>query len=909
MLSASRKLLFGENDKLNFKRSSTHGIARLWTQKAIPLSDHRYWSEYLRIFDSSADVFSLLGVADIRRALVAAPENVATLVEVLILHLESLREDPLLAPLPASSKDGAGGLQGVLSPSALTSNFNLGSMLGSGKAGGGSADAVPRDRKKELLNCCRILTRLLPIIMEGDHDAESNIEAEGGFDPHVSLESDEFENKLLWQRLKGQDDAAPTPDLMGTAQPAAPLAPAEGQFVIDDDDDGVDDEVPSNADPLGAQATQDPIPAPAEEEEEEDLPLSLGERLIEVVVDFLFYSGITLPWTEDAVRQAADEPDSVSRVNFIIWTSGVGSSVELKGTEREHESNRVVLLRLLLVLLSKSIFIPAQSLARTPNPALQYICEALDRSVVLPLLCSLLNTIAKGGAREGWIDGFVPQVMKAGAMKDRFAAVVPGGNTKEHDGRDVMAALCLQIVNVLLNHASPTLPSQPPSGATSPRASIKNGAGPRPSLPTLNSNTSADLPKPPQVSTSNGKQDMFRFYISRLHRAADFTTLWSGLAGILDHAIPSGNQLLPVSLPVPGTNADSSSLTPHVAETLMLLWTLLDHNARFRNFVLEDGYRAPQLLCHLLFFALLNKDSLPQQGLVRLCIFMLEDISSERTFALSISKGGSYPKGKLPTKFAPFGGEGSGADLLIQGVYQLLTTTKGALFASLYSPLVVTLSNTAAFWRGLSVTSSSRLVQLLASFSNPAFLLAEEDHPRLLYYMLEALVYVVQYQFASNPNLTYALCARSANDVRRLKNFSLRRGITEIRRSRRSKTGVNARLAEAAAAASRRQSEVGAQDASQRRESAAPSENASAEASPAETPQQEPSDRVRGKMRQLSLTGSDLPKAAGVPGGAEAEEDEWVAGLDEDELYAAAAALGKNGFVATEEWVASWQRG
>ena len=320
MFSASKKFLFGDSDKLEFKRSSTNGIARLWTQKAIPKTDHRYWSEYLRVFDSTADVFSLLGVADIRRALVAAPENVCTLVEVLVLHLESLRDDPLLSPFPKKNADGTRTASAITSQ--ITSGFKLGSMLGSSK----NADhEPPRDRVKGLLNCCRILTRLLPVIMEGDHDAECTIEADGGLNPNVSLHSDELEHKLLWGRAL--ESAQPKGSKL--AGQTDPLPRDQGQFAIGEVDE-IDEDVPDEkratpSDPLGANGVDKP--SQQEAEEEEDLPPSLGERMIEVVMDFLFYSGITIPWTEELLLRPDSDASDLSRVNFVIWKSGIGSSV------------------------------------------------------------------------------------------------------------------------------------------------------------------------------------------------------------------------------------------------------------------------------------------------------------------------------------------------------------------------------------------------------------------------------------------------------------------------------------------------------------------------------------------------------------------------------------------------------
>ena len=70
----------------------------------------------------------------------------------------------------------------------------------------------------------------------------------------------------------------------------------------------------------------------------------------------------------------------------------------------------------------------------------------------------------------------------------------------------------------------------------------------------------------------------------------------------------------------------------------------------------------------------------------------------------------------------------------VQIVYSMIATTPGSL-NSLYPALVIALSNVSPYFKKLSVTASTRLIQLFTSFSNPLFLLSDEGHPRLLYFM------------------------------------------------------------------------------------------------------------------------------------------------------------------------------
>jgi len=69
-----------------------------------------------------------------------------------------------------------------------------------------------------------------------------------------------------------------------------------------------------------------------------------------------------------------------------------------------------------------------------------------------------------------------------------------------------------------------------------------------------------------------------------------------------------------------------------------------------------------------------------------------------------------------------------------QAVYAIIATTSGNL-TPLYPALIISLANSAPYFTNLTVTSSTRLLQLFTSFSAPLFLLADEGHPRLLFFM------------------------------------------------------------------------------------------------------------------------------------------------------------------------------
>ena len=113
----------------------------------------------------------------------------------------------------------------------------------------------------------------------------------------------------------------------------------------------------------------------------------------------LFYVGFTLPITER----------SRNKVTYAIWQKGVGSNSSMPMSNLL-ESNRTEVLRLLLTLSSKSLYMPARTSCRTLFShlsilqnldilpikgvrAITYITTCSDKQLVLSLLCSQLNTV------------------------------------------------------------------------------------------------------------------------------------------------------------------------------------------------------------------------------------------------------------------------------------------------------------------------------------------------------------------------------------------------------------------------------------------------------------------------------------------------------------------------------------
>jgi hypothetical protein len=179
--------------------------------------------------------------------LVEAPENIVTLIRVITSRLFNLVSDHTF-------------------PSAPTKYVT--SFASSLIKGG----ATERNTTKEVLNCLRVLQRVLPVIFE--------LESE----PSV------FEREVLWKRdvVEGQvyrEQTEQTP-----------------QFVIEDDDDDDDNDGESSA---SAAAP----PAHPPQKQISTLP-SIAERLLSCLVDLLFCCGFTLP-----PKLQVDH----YKINYVIW--------------------------------------------------------------------------------------------------------------------------------------------------------------------------------------------------------------------------------------------------------------------------------------------------------------------------------------------------------------------------------------------------------------------------------------------------------------------------------------------------------------------------------------------------------------------------------------------------------------
>ncbi len=161
-------------------------------------------------------------------------------------------------------------------PSSTNGVASLASSFIKSAASTAGVATAERNPTKEVLNCLRVLSRVLPVLFES--------------------ENTDLEQNVMWTS---------NATLAGVVSPTA-IAEESSQFVIadeDDEDSGVP--VSENSDSAQTQAGS----ARTQEIERKASP-TLAERLISCAIDLLFCCGFTLPSKIQIDHH---------KINYIIW--------------------------------------------------------------------------------------------------------------------------------------------------------------------------------------------------------------------------------------------------------------------------------------------------------------------------------------------------------------------------------------------------------------------------------------------------------------------------------------------------------------------------------------------------------------------------------------------------------------
>jgi hypothetical protein len=268
-------------------------------------------------------------------------------------------------------------------------------------------------------------------------------------------------------------------------------------------------------------------------------------------------------------------------------------------------------------------------------------------------------------------------------------------------------------------------------------------------------------------SPPNDQPNAFRKSLSRLHRVEDFQFIQQGITLVLTQPVSGVASYVPTV----------SKALPWAPEMLVLFWELLQCNKRFRSFIIDTD-RAHDLIVLVLYYAMDAKDDPARQGIVRMCVFILQTLSVEPTFGRRLNKP-FVGQDSLPSTLRIQNFHGTYTDYLITSLHTMLTTTKGRL-ESIYPALLAIINNIAPYVQDLQRATCTKLLDLFISFSSPAFLANESNHTLLLS-LLEAMSAVLDHQHDANRRFVDIIC-RTHKRFEALRDFTVDGALSEVDR-------------------------------------------------------------------------------------------------------------------------------
>lgn len=141
-------------------------------------------------------------------------------------------------------------------------------------------------------------------------------------------------------------------------------------------------------------------------------------------------------------------------------------------------------------------------------------------------------------------------------------------------------------------------------------------------------------------------------------------------------------------------------------------------------------------------------------GLIHISVFLLLLLSGERNFGVRLNAPWTSRAALDVPSF-----HGTHADLLII-IFHKLITTGHARVSSLYDCLLTVIVNISPYLKRLTMATTTKLLHLMEAFSQPSFLFAQQQNHHLVFFLLESLNNLIQYQFDGNAPLVYCIIRR-----------------------------------------------------------------------------------------------------------------------------------------------------
>lgn len=542
-------------------------------------SDDKYWEMYWQEPQSAEDVFGLLSALEIKTIRDSNKTNFLNLVRIVATKLISI---------------------------AKTAGF-----------------PNTKAQTRQLLNCVRVLTRVLPFAFEK---------------PELKKDLDHLfwnlnYNSVDYSTKRGGAESDPEDHQYDQGSTHSTV----GYF---SSDSGLDSSLSSSS--LKVNINQQIRKSPSSTQvniSTARLVNSLGHELVNTLVDLLFTREFTLEKSETPVVKGTD---------FKIWEVGISSNGKYSDPNPELDSNRLEILRLLLVLNSQCLYTKPKDVVAQGSRFTTVLVSATPRLKFLTLVCSLLNLVCRSCRSEADDNGLnykQKQFSKLAKLRTQYIT------------------FSLQLLTVMLVYPIPSHDIQ--------------------FLYDLNIMDPHDKP-----------HNLVRSYLGRLQKENELSFIYSSLFNLLKTPIEtaaedefnpfsilrnnslakiasngqrmnsSSSLTSPTLSSSPSTNQSSSNgsvshassgsfptISPWSTEIIILLWELIQCNKNFKLFVYSK--KSPELLITLFYYIRFYKNSeLWNSNLIRVISYLfLYLISNEVVLNNLLLQFNSTYYNKLPQFF------------------------------------------------------------------------------------------------------------------------------------------------------------------------------------------------------------------------------------------------------------------
>jgi len=553
----------------------------------VPPEDAAFWDELWNLKTTTEEVFEMISPRDVRKLKVQRPLNLQTLLDQAVGNILQVITNPLAHQL---------------------------------------------DKAR---NCVRVLTRLLPFMLEDVDDS--------------------FVHDLCWSVSNAEGASAES----GTATDSQAL-------------------------PASTQSGQ-----------------SLGQLILHAIMHLLFLPSFTVDAQAFDAGFQADAPPASA-----LWAEGLIArpSDDVIVRSLVWDRNRVEVLRLMLAVLCEPLYQPADKFDPCRSEWLR-TATAISVPHSSLLFYSLVNTII-GFDPVGW--------------------GVPYGASMSRSGAPTrLLEKALQVLIVLLDFG--------------------------PQLAGVEEDQAEEEGKKEAKAAESGDEvprNVYRELLADLGKeenSHDLDDIYNGIVRLLNNVHESLNVYLPGSV---------MSIECH-QEVLVLLWKLLEENELFMPHILKNC-DVTQLVIPVCYFMFEARRDPAKVGLVHICTFILLKLSGERNFCVQLNR--TYTS-RLPIELPLF--SGTHTDLLVVVLHKMVVNGTDKL-SPLYNCFLTIICNVSPYCKTLSLVSSVKLVNLFELFTSHRFLYAAEGNHVYVALLLEVFNNVVQYQYAGNPHLVYAIVRRKA---------------------------------------------------------------------------------------------------------------------------------------------------